>query len=136
MYVAQRKALMGSGPYQELASWPWQIDEAKAWQADNETETTFLDGVLEAMNADERTVTAKETLVQAVLKYTDAEWLKAVGKIHGEMYVQITKLRAAGTLEDIDALTDALAIAKQVSPITFALTFSSAGGVARSARGV
>lgn len=123
---------MGAAPYQELASWPWQIDEAKAWQSDNETETPFLDGVLEAMNADERTVTAKETLVQAVLKYTDAEWLKAVGKIHGEMYVQITKLRAAGTLEDIDALTDALAVAKQVSPITFALTFSTENGVVSS----
>ncbi|WP_337430554.1 hypothetical protein [Bilophila sp.] len=132
LYVAQRKELMGAAPYQELASWPWQIDEAKAWQSDNETETPFLDGVLEAMNADERTVTAKETLVQAVLKYTDAEWLKAVGKIHGEMYVQITKLRAAGTLEDIDALTDALAVAKQVSPITFALTFSTENGVVSS----
>lgn len=134
LYVARRKALMGSGPYQELASWPWQIDEAKAWQADNSAATPFLDGVLAALNEDENTATTKAELVESVLKYTDAEWLGAVGQVHGEMYVNLKKLRAAETLEDIDALTDALAAAKQTSPITFALTFSTKNGVARSAR--
>ncbi len=134
LYVARRKALMGSGPYQELASWPWQIDEAKAWQADNSAATPFLDGVLAALNEDENTATPKAELVESVLKYTDAEWLGAVGQVHGEMYVNLKKLRAAETLKDIDALTDALAAAKQTSPITFALTFSTKNGVARSAR--
>lgn len=134
LYVVQRKALMGFGSYQELASWPWQIDEAKAWQADNEAATPFLDGVLEAINTDKDTTMTKSELVASILKYTSAEWLGAIGMIHGEMYIQITKLRAAKTLEDIDALTDAIAAAKQTNPITFALTFSSENGIARSTR--
>ena len=136
LYVAQRTELMGNGSYQELASWPWQIEEAKAWKQDNGAATPFLDGVLDALNSDERAVTTKEVLVQDVLKYTDAEWLKSVGKVHGEMYVNLKKLRQCETLQEIDALTDALAAAKHASPVSFALTFSTEDGIARSSRSI
>ena len=133
LYVAQRKELMGAAPYQELASWPWQLDEAEAWNADNSAATPFLDGMLSALNADVGTTTTKAELVASVLKYASAEWRSAVGQVHGEMYVNLKKLRAAETLADIDALTDALAAEKRSSPLTFALTFSAEDGVARSA---
>lgn len=136
VYVEQRTELMGNGPYQELASWPWQIEEAKAWQTDYKASTPFLDGVLTALNADESTATTKAALVASVLKYTSSEWLGAIGQVHGEMYVQLTKLRAAETLEEIDALTDALAAAKQASPVSFALTFSTEADIVRSSRSI
>ena len=135
LYVAQRTELMGNGPYQELASWPWQVEEAKAWIQDNRAATPFLDGVLEALNSDERAVTTKEVLVQDVLKYTDAEWLKSVGKVHGEMYANLKKLRQCETLQEIDALTDAVAVEKHAGPVTIPLEFvTEENGIVRSFR--
>lgn len=134
LYVAQRTELMGSGSYQELASWPWQIAEARAWQTDYNASTPFLDGVLSALNADAATATTKAALVESVLKYTSPDWLGAIGRVHGEMYAQLTKLRAAETLQEIDALTDALAAAKQTVPVSFALNFTEDDGIARSAK--
>lgn len=134
LYVAKRKELVGNGPYQELASWPWQIEEAKAWIQDNEAETPFLDGVLEGLSSDHDMVMSKGVLVQEVLKYTDGEWLKSVGRVHGEMYVDIKKLRQCETLQEIDALTDALAVAKHAYPVSFALDFREEGGIVRSFR--
>lgn len=133
LYTSKRRELMGSGPYQELASWPWQIDEAKAWDEDSSAATPFLDGMLNAMNQDESTQTTKEDLVQSVLKYTSAEWLNSIGAVHGEMYVQITKLRAATTVAEVDAVTDALAASMDNGyPLTYAITFTTENGVVRS----
>lgn len=134
LYTSKRRELMGSGPYQELASWPWQIDEAVAWNADNSAATPFIDGMLSAMNQDTSTQTTKEELVQSILKYTSAEWLGSIGAVHGEMYVQITKLRAATTVAEVDAVTDALATAMDNAyPLTYAVTFTTeSGGVVHS----
>lgn len=126
-FITKRRELMGSAPYQELATWPWQIAEAQAWQADNGAETPFLDAVLDAMNEDTADKTGKAELVAAVLRYTSAEWLGGVGRVHGEMYAQIRRLRAAETLAEIDALTDAIAARDKLTPPTFALSFTTDG---------
>lgn len=132
LYTARRVELMGSGPYQELASWPWQIDEAKAWNTDHEASTPFIDAMLAEMNTNEATATTKESLVASILKYTSPEWLAKIGTVHGEMYVQISLLRHAETLAEVDAITDELAKGKEYYYLTYPLSFVVEDGVARS----
>ena len=132
-FVMKRQEIMGSAPYQELASWSWQLSEAQAWKVDNGTSTPFLDAVLAALNAEAVTV-SKTELVDSVLKYSSSEWMQAIGKVHGEMYVQIHKLREMNTLSEIDQLTDTVAGELNTDSPTFALNFKTVDGIPAAER--
>lgn len=117
-YAIRRTAVMGAAPYPEMATWPWQVAEAEAFALDPAVPTPFLDGMLIALD-DTKT---KAELAASILKYNSPEYRSAAGKVHGEMYGWLTRLRAADTLESVDATTADMAQSLAISPLIRPLT--------------
>lgn len=130
-YTVTRTKAMGAGLSLELCTWPWQSEEARAWTADNTAITPFLTAQLAAMNDGATAQTTMAELVESVLKYDGVEWLTKCGTIHGQMYKHIKAVRAATTLAEIDAVTDALSVELEDDwPPSRKVTFSVTDSVA------
>ena len=115
-YTAKRTEVMGAVPYAEMATWPMQLAEARACAADPAVGTPFIDGMASAL-AGAGLSTTREDMVAAILKYDSDEYRTAVGRVHGAMYGWLTRLRAAATLDEVDALTAAVAEALGIPPL-------------------
>lgn len=123
-YGARRSAVMGAVPYAEMATWPMQLAEARAYKADPTAATPFLDAMLNtqtaALSVDEASpvpVEDKDALVNAVLAYDDPDYLSKAGAVHGEMRAWILRVWNAANLDEVDALTAAVAEALGVPPL-------------------
>lgn len=128
-YAPKRAAAMGQVPAQEMATWSWQLAEARAWQADPATPTPFIDAMLGtqaatlAVGDESPSLTEdKAALVANILKHDDPDYLAAVGAVHGEMRAWILRVWAAQTLDEVDALTAEMAEALSISPLIRPLT--------------
>lgn len=83
----------------EMAQWTIQEQEAHAYKKDNKALTPFLDGFL-SVNSQ----LTKEELVNKILDdYTKAS-LKRQGKLHGEMYNYIYRIKQAETNDAVDSI--------------------------------
>ena len=123
-YTSKRAEAMGQVPSQEMATWNMQLAEARAWQADPTAPTPFIDAMLGAQTAtlatgDEAPAITedKAALVASILKHDAPDYLAAVGAVHGEMRAWILRVWAAQTLEEVDALTAAVAETLNISPL-------------------
>lgn len=123
-YTSKRAEALGQVPSQEMATWPMQLAEARAWQADPTAPTPFIDAMLASQAStltvgDESPSLAedKAALVANILKHDDPDYLAAVGAVHGEMRGWILRVWDAQTLDEVDALTAAVAEALSISPL-------------------
>lgn len=121
-YSSKRAAVMGAVPYAEMATWPMQLAEARAYKADPTAATPFLDAMLNTQTAalseaSPVPVEDKDALVKAVLAYDDPDYLSKVGAVHGEMRAWILRVWNAANLDEVDALTAAVAEALNTSPL-------------------
>ncbi len=127
-YTGKRSEAMGAVPYAEMTTWPWQLAEARAYAADPTANTPFLDGMLVTQTAtlaagdDATSAQAKDALVTDILKHDDPDYLARVGAVHGEMRAWILRVWSATSLEEVDAITAALAEALNISPLIRPLT--------------
>ena len=122
-YSARRAAVMGAVPYAEMATWPMQLAEARAYKADPTAATPFLDAMLSAQTSaleagdDATLVQAKDALAADILAHDAPDYLAEVGAVHGEMRAWILRVWNAANLDEVDALTAAVAEALGVPPL-------------------
>ena len=122
-YSARRAAVMGAVPYAEMATWPMQLAEARAYKADPTAATPFLDAMLSAQTSaleagdDATLVQAKDALAADILAHDAPDYLAEVGAVHGEMRAWILRVWNAASLDEVDALTAAVAEALNISPL-------------------
>ena len=114
---------MGAVPYAEMATWPMQLAEARAYKADPTAATPFLDAMLSAQTSaaaagdDATLVQSKDALAADILAHDAPDYLAAAGAVHGEMRAWILRVWNAANLDEVDALTAAVAEALGVPPL-------------------
>lgn len=122
-YTSKRTKVMGAVPYAEMATWPMQLAEARAYTADSTAATPFLDAMLSTQTAtlaagdDTMPAQAKNTLVADILKHDNPDYLAGVGAVHGAMRGWILRVWSAASLEEVDGISSAVAEALNISPL-------------------
>lgn len=104
-FIAKIKTNMDYSTPTEQATWEWQRREALAYKENNNSDTPFIDGMLESIQEENENLD-KNTLVNRIILHTQAEYQKSIGKLHGKMYTWIMKARKIKKLNDLDKLYD------------------------------
>jgi len=83
-------------PAYERDQWSVELSEAKAYSLDKNASTPYIDGILSVL-----TDMSKDEYVEKILKHDSDEFKFQHGKIHGEMYQFLLKLKDIKNLDDM-----------------------------------
>lgn len=89
----------GYVPEYERMFWDVEISEALSYKGNKEHKTPYLDGILSVIEPK----IEKEKYIEKILKYCSDDFVYECGKIHGELYTYIYKLRELKTLDELKA---------------------------------
>jgi len=94
------QAMIGQVPNEELASWPKQEEQARAWNADNTVVTPLIDGLLTGRAIAGET---KQILVDKIIQNADA-YEAAYAPVLGNYQSKMKLITAATTSTQVDAI--------------------------------
>jgi len=85
-------------PRSEMDTWPQQVREAEAYQADNNVSVPMLETIATAMG-----ITVSDQANRVMQRFT--QYADAVGKAVGKRHALEEKIQAATTVEEVQAIS-------------------------------